>query len=53
MASEKGEGGCVIIDGKAIAGTIRGEIAKDVEDLSQKYGKVRKIRLHLISFIRL
>ncbi|CAN6460778.1 unnamed protein product [Victoria cruziana] len=40
MASEKGEGGCVIIDGKAIAGTIRGEIAKDVEDLSQKYGKV-------------
>ncbi|KAF3780657.1 Bifunctional protein FolD 2 [Nymphaea thermarum] len=39
MASEH-EGGCVIIDGKAIAGTIRSEIAKDVEDLSQKYGKV-------------
>ncbi|XP_031482079.1 bifunctional protein FolD 2 [Nymphaea colorata] len=39
MASEH-EGGCVIIDGKAIAGTIRSEIAKDVQDLSQKYGKV-------------
>lgn len=29
-----------IIDGKAIAQTIRSEIATEVRDLSQKYGKV-------------
>ncbi|XP_047307888.1 bifunctional protein FolD 2 [Impatiens glandulifera] len=40
MASESEQKSATIIDGKAIAQTIRNEIASEVSILSQKYGKV-------------
>lgn len=40
-----------IIDGKAIAQTIRSEIAEEVRDLSEKHGKVRDHPNPQFSFI--